>query len=53
MRKIRGKVLVAGNKKLKNKGSAASGKSALLQLYTTGEVNFLKDYQLVYCFLIT
>jgi transport family protein 27 len=36
MKKIKGKVIVAG--------SAACGKSALLQLYTTGEVNFLKDY---------
>ncbi|KAM3132248.1 hypothetical protein pb186bvf_015578 [Paramecium bursaria] len=38
MRKITAKVLVVG--------SAACGKSALLQLYTNGEVNFLKDYQL-------
>lgn len=36
MRKITAKVLVVG--------SAACGKSALLQLYTNGEVNFLKDY---------
>lgn len=38
MKKITAKVLVVG--------SAACGKSALLQLYCTGEVNFLKDYQL-------
>ncbi|CAD8090396.1 unnamed protein product [Paramecium primaurelia] len=38
MRKVTAKVLVVG--------SSAVGKSALIQLYTTGEVNFLKDYQL-------
>jgi len=36
MRKVTAKVLVCG--------SAGCGKSALVQLYSTGEVNFLKDY---------
>lgn len=38
MRKVTAKVLVVG--------SAACGKSALLQLYCTGGVNLVKDYQL-------